>query len=161
MTPNLAALHLSLHALGVQADTDTLEGRVSLQKAIYLAQAAGLPLGYRYSWYIKGPYSPDLTRDYFAMSPASAAGAEGFKLSPKALEAVDRIKPLMEVPNEADDLKRHPDWWLELLASVLYLEKESRLSPDKANEILKRQKPHLLKYAPLAHSKLAEVGLLQ
>jgi uncharacterized protein YwgA len=158
MSTKLAALNLSLGALGLSADTGSLEDRVKLQKAVYLAQAAGLPLGYRYSWYIRGPYSPDLTRDYFALAPSSARKEEELKLSPTAQQAIDRVKPLMEVPAQAQGLK--PDAWLEIVASVHYLKKESQLPHEKALETLKRQKPYLVKYIPLAEQKLAEVGLL-
>jgi len=158
MSTRLAALNLTLGALGLSADTGALEERVKLQKAVYLAQTAGLPLGYRYSWYIRGPYSPDLTRDYFALPSASPGEEEGLKLSLAAKQAIDRVKPLLEVPPQAKGLK--PDAWLEIVASVHYLKKESQLAHEKVLETLNRQKPQLVQYIPLAEEKLAEVGLL-
>jgi len=48
-------------------DMSTFNGRLVLQKTVYLFQLFGLYLGYKFSWYIHGPYSPDLTRDAFRL----------------------------------------------------------------------------------------------
>lgn len=45
----------------------TFKGRLVLQKTIYLLQTCGLNLGYKFSWYIHGPYSPELTKDAFRL----------------------------------------------------------------------------------------------
>lgn len=42
--------------------------RLILQKTIYLMQEFGLNIGYFYSWYIRGPYSPALTRDAYEVA---------------------------------------------------------------------------------------------
>src|SRR5689334_9264229 len=105
MSTKLAALNLTIEALGLPADTGSLEDRVKLQKAVYLAQAAGLSLGYRYSWYVRGPYSTDLTKDYFALPTSLSSEDEGLKLSPAAMNAIARVKPLMQVPPETKGLK--------------------------------------------------------
>lgn len=61
---NVAKLSPCLEKLG-GLRIDTLENRKVLQKQTYLLQESGLDLGYRFGWYIYGPYSPDLTRDAF------------------------------------------------------------------------------------------------
>lgn len=42
--------------------------RLILQKTIYLMQQFGLNIGYFYNWYIRGPYSPALTRDAYQVA---------------------------------------------------------------------------------------------
>lgn len=42
--------------------------RMILQKTIYLLQEFDLNIGYFYNWYIRGPYSPALTRDAYKMA---------------------------------------------------------------------------------------------
>jgi uncharacterized protein YwgA len=42
--------------------------RLVTQKTIYLLQAFGLYLGYLFTWYIRGPYSPNLTRDAYGLT---------------------------------------------------------------------------------------------
>ena len=51
-------LKLVVKELGEQGDIQTLEDRKIFQKAVYLGQLSGLDLGYRYSWYLRGPYPP-------------------------------------------------------------------------------------------------------
>lgn len=41
---------------------NSFDTRLILQKTIYLLQAFGLNIGFHYNWYLRGPYSPDLTR---------------------------------------------------------------------------------------------------
>jgi len=45
----------------------TFNGRLTLQKTIYLLQAFGVYIGYDFSWYLRGPYSPRLARDGFEL----------------------------------------------------------------------------------------------
>src|SRR6266851_4519048 len=122
----LAGLALALEHLGVPRDTDTLPGRLRLQKSIFLAQQAGVDLDYRFGWYIRGPYSPVLTRDYFALSAASAEEAiAGYRLTDEARAALDGILPLFNVPA---GVNLRPEQWLELVGSWRYLKQVSGLS---------------------------------
>jgi hypothetical protein len=41
--------------------------RLILQKTVYLMQQFGLNIGYSFSWYLRGPYSPTLTRDTYEL----------------------------------------------------------------------------------------------
>lgn len=63
MDGRLVVLKRVVEALDEDCNIASFDDRKRLQKAIYLAQIAGIDLGYRYGWYIKGPYSTDLTRD--------------------------------------------------------------------------------------------------
>lgn len=42
---------------------DDFEGRLALQKTIRLLQAFGVDLGYRFGWYLHGPYCKALFKD--------------------------------------------------------------------------------------------------
>lgn len=48
-------------------DMDTFDGRLRLQKFIYLLQAHGIYLGYDFSWYLRGPYCTGLATCGFAL----------------------------------------------------------------------------------------------
>jgi len=48
-----------------QIDLCSLDTRVILQKKVYFLQEFGCKLGYNFGWYLKGPYSTDLTRDAY------------------------------------------------------------------------------------------------
>lgn len=41
--------------------------RLILQKTVYLMEQFGLNIGYYFSWYLRGPYSPSLARDVYSM----------------------------------------------------------------------------------------------
>lgn len=42
--------------------------RLIQQKTVYLMEQFGLNIGYSFSWYLRGPYSPNLTRDTYEMA---------------------------------------------------------------------------------------------
>ena len=64
-------LGLVLREADVSVDVSSFANRLILQKAGYLLQQAGVSLGYHFSWYLRGPYSPDYTDDVFALAGAS------------------------------------------------------------------------------------------
>src|SRR6266516_1455458 len=95
---NLISLKLVLDHLGVPASSSTLPDRKRLQKVTYLAQAAGADLGYRFSWYLMGPYSSVLTRDYFTLGPDVAQQAGQYRLTQQVEAALAKVAPLLQVP---------------------------------------------------------------
>ena len=99
----------------------TFSERFNLQKRIYLIQLMGQDLGYRYSWYLRGPYSRDLTADAFTLKDELAGGErdhERFNLSDDALARIEKAKRLWAVQA---GVGVDSDQWLELLASLHYL----------------------------------------
>lgn len=42
--------------------------RLILQKTVYLMEQFGLNIGYYFSWYLRGPYSPALARDAYTVA---------------------------------------------------------------------------------------------
>jgi uncharacterized protein YwgA len=95
-------------------DINTFKGRLVLQKKIYLLQSFGFYLGYKFSWYIHGPYSPDLTRDAFRLQPIYAEVPE-VKFSNQEIEkCLNKFKRFIgDKENDAD--------WLEQLACTHFL----------------------------------------
>src|SRR5262249_25837222 len=123
-TMNAARLELKLvlDEAGIsQLDLRTFSQRFNIQKRIYLIQLMGLDLGYRYGWYLRGPYSRSLTADAFALRDELIAGEThhaAYRLSPKAAERIAKARKLWDVPS---GLSIGTDEWLELLASLHYL----------------------------------------
>ena len=108
---------LAIDGLGLQFKIDTFEDRLILQKAIYLAQAGGVHLGYYYHWYLYGPYSPSLTRDEYAIADELARGMDDFKSWKLDAESLSRLKRLQGLIPQRQKRRRK----LELLASVHFL----------------------------------------
>lgn len=159
MDQRLVVLKLFLDALGIPDEIATLDDRKRVQKAVYLGQVAGIDLGYRFGWYLLGPYSPQLARDYFALAEARALGesTRGAKLDRSVVSVLRRIQPLL-TEHANCDLKQED--WLELVASVHYLRTVSSFDQGKARKVLKEHKPTLAKFVGIAEQKLAKSRLL-
>lgn len=93
----------------------TFRDRLLLQKRMFFVALSGIELGYSHSWYLRGPYSPALTRDAFNIDETLHASSVPVpELSPKL---VDKLRELAEsFGNEWND-DRH----MELYASLCYL----------------------------------------
>lgn len=153
-------LKLVLDALGESHDISSVDDRVRIQKAIYLAQLFGVNLGYSYSWYVKGPYSTSLTRDYYSLQEAAAAGADATNtmvLSPHVLAAIPHTQAFLEKPQGVALTKSA---WYELLASMHFLVRQSGYSYDKAVELLSAVKPHLRDYLAVGYQRLQAFQLV-
>jgi uncharacterized protein YwgA len=159
MEPKLAVLKLVLEELGVSSSIETVSDRKRVQKAVYLAQLSNLDLGYRYGWYLMGPYCPKLTQDYFELENETET-TEGLSLNPNAQNLIARIKPLMAVPNKLKSVLKQEDW-LELLASYDFLRRVSDMSHDNAVKTFEEKKPHLVCYIPDGQKALRACDLLQ
>jgi len=122
MNPAHVELKLILDYAGISdINLETFSQRFNIQKRVFLIQVTGCDLGYRYGWYIRGPYCRELTADAFALKDELDAGDkehEGFELAQETKERVKRAKRLRSPP---DGLVVSQDDWLELLASVHYL----------------------------------------
>jgi uncharacterized protein YwgA len=153
MDQRAVALKLVLDHLGTN-DISTVDDRMEVQKAIYLAQAAGVPLGYSYGWYVRGPYSPALTRDYFDLSEDAPVNAT---LKQSAAQRLGRVRNLM---NTAIGQLQRPQR-LELLASIHYLITKSRLSEASARKRLNDLKPHVAQHFSSGLALLRQNQFLQ
>ena len=153
------ALKLFLDHLDVPAGIRTFDDRKRVQKAIYLAQRAGVPIGYRFGWYLKGPYCASLTQDYYDLAGAMALGEkdhEDKELKAPVRERLDKVRPLM---NKPEWFNRSPEDWLELVASLDYLLKVRKFSIRQAKAVFREEKPLLSKYVPEARKALKKAGL--
>jgi len=162
-------LALILEHLTVPIDLQTFSNRLNVQKKVYLAQIAGTDLGYRFGWYIRGPYSTDLTQDAFTLKDEIASGEadhKAFQLAPKVTKALDTAKKIWDSPPKSTD----NDDWLELLASLHYL-KHIAYRPhgakrdfDEVFELLIQSKPQFKKRkeeARAAWKRLDDFGLVR
>jgi len=146
----------ALDALQIPLRVQTIDDRKALQKAIYLAQEAGLDFGYPYGWHQVGPYSSQLAEDYQEAAYASAAGTLGIirPLRKQYRTSLESLRPVLEPPT---DVQLSKTQWLELLASLHFLRKYVGQSEKEAHATLHRQKRPLAKYTSAAALALARV----
>ncbi len=160
MDAKLTVLKLFLDELNTHPDIATVDDRKRVQKAVYLGQQSGVDLGYRFGWYLMGPYSPSLTRDYYTLATEIASGDHEYKekeLQPSLRSRLKKIQGLLDPPQE---VKLPQESWLELISSLHYLRKINKLDQDRSLERLNKEKPDLVKFVDQAEGKLQEVGLL-
>lgn len=56
-----------LRELGLRdLSVDSFQDKLVVQKVVYLLQLKGVGTGFKYGLYVRGPYSPDLTRGMYA-----------------------------------------------------------------------------------------------
>ena len=155
----------SLEAAGIPLSVSTFDDRLILQKVVYLLQAAGIQMGYRFRWYLKGPYSPEMTADAFSIINEGESGTQELKrwqLDEKSKEIAQRLQPLLERSGEskADQACR-----LELLASALFLFKTRQADPTNpagtAAILQKNDKNYSTEDVAQAIEELRSYGLLE
>jgi hypothetical protein len=124
-------LNLAIDGLGLEFKIDTFEDRLILQKAIYLAQAGGVHLGYYYHWYLYGPYSPSLTRDEYAIADELTQDmddSKSWKLDANSLSRLKQLRGL--IPGRQKRRRR-----MELLASVHFLIERKQVQGRNISQI--------------------------
>src|SRR5438876_1106010 len=87
----------ALDAAEIPLNVTTFDDRLILQKAVYLLQCAGVRLGYRFRWYLRGPYSPDMTAGAFGIvgeGQSAQTELQGWKLDDASKKRIDPLKPL-------------------------------------------------------------------
>ncbi len=111
---SLGGLLIRIGNFDPEAFNRNFDERLILQKTIYLLQASGLYLGYPFSWYIKGPYSPELASDAYSLAKVyDRARPVRFE----NLESEKRFRHFMSfLGNRSTDAD-----WLERLASIHFL----------------------------------------
>lgn len=114
---------------------NSLNDRVIIQKKIYLLQEQDVDLGYCYNWYLKGPYSPSLTSYvYDNLDTLNSMEYNSISLNKEVSSKIEKINKFQGC--KPDNLSE-ADWY-ELLASILYIYKNSNMwsiKKDKKNVI--------------------------
>jgi len=120
MNPSQIVLKLVLDELHQPLKLANFDDRFMIQKKIYLTQLTGLDLFYRFGWYIRGPYSRELTGDAFALKEQMDRGDdehEHQKLGRDAAKLAETARSFWE--NCPKGISKSD--WVELLASLHYL----------------------------------------
>lgn len=84
--------------------------RLRIQKYVYLAKYCGLDLGYSYTMYRYGPYSPDLTAAYYSLVD--------FNYQAKDLPVTFNAQEFVSLVSNKDEN------WLEIATTLLHQHKK-------------------------------------
>ena len=132
--------------IGIEANPSTFSGRIRIQKFGYIiTKLIPSALQYSFGFYILGPYSPDLAKDYYRCKIEDLPS-----LSSVEAKKVDRIK----------ELKTASVLELEIMASLLSIRERSS-NDDEAKIRLMKIKPYLkLPDIENAALQLKKLGLM-
>jgi uncharacterized protein YwgA len=132
------------HQLGfANINMQDFQDRLRYQKIVYLMQNFGLSLGYGYGWYVRGPYSPDLTKTLFRISGDPELFSQGKQITFKEQETV--VSRINEFKNILGNDINNPIF-LEVLASMVFIKNtfySKKIRDNELKEILLKMKPRL------------------
>ena len=115
----------ALRRLELLSSFATFNDRMRLQKEVYLLQHFGLPTAWKFSWYLRGPYSPDLAHAVLEGS----TGHAGSRLDSQASRAIDEFRERLN-----PDRMTSAEW--EAAASVLYVGKQRDRTWNSQEELV-------------------------
>lgn len=116
------------------------DNRLILQKRIYLMQLFGIDLGYRYNWYMHGPYSPSLTEDAFGVQDTQTeidkqnAGLELTQKAKGMLVKYNKLEVDLSKLKESKELGKT----LEIAASIHYLKHIGFVASEVTSENIEK-----------------------
>jgi hypothetical protein len=154
MDAKLLVLSRVLEAFNISPEMKGVRDRKLKQKAIYLAQVFGVDLGYRYGWYLMGPYSPSLASDYYALAEAGIENDDPRQLNEYTKQQLDAVRRIVSEEHKPADLPIED--WFELLASWHYLRNVNKKDYASAKAVIEKQKSHLTRYIDLADRRFPD-----
>ena len=133
-------LFASLSALGINPEMKTFAERKKVQKLVYLLDKVfGMDFRFSYSWYLHGPYSPEVTKIVFdVIEGRQIVDSSTEALSKTDLAKIDRLKTFLGKEMDSNDK-------LELLVSLHFLiecSRDPRLTQNDVVAFLKSKKPY-------------------
>jgi len=133
-------LFTSLKTLGINPKMTTFAERKKVQKLVYLMDKVfGMGFSFPYSWYLHGPYSPEVTKIVFdVIEGRQAVDVNQEVLSDRDRARIDRLRSFLGKDIDSNDE-------LELLVSLHFLIERSRnpkLTTKDVVDFLKSKKPY-------------------
>ena len=118
--------------MGLKPKLDNFDSRLVMQKTACLLEIMGVDLGYSFSLYVRGAYSPHLTEQLYAHQPQLEALKTPIRLSKEELGKVALLKEVMEGASPAV---------FEIAATYAFLTMAYGKSPMDAMREVKAMKP--------------------
>lgn len=121
-----------LKEMNFEPNMEKFEDRLIIQKTVCLLKLLGFDLGYSFSLYVRGPYSPDLTKDLYEHTDEVDHLKTGYSPSE---EEKKKLQKLFDISDQLNPTM------LEIISTYEYLVR--RLGNDEKEAIvnLKKLKP--------------------
>lgn len=165
MQEKLAELQLFADAFGIASDMQSFSSRLLVQKKIYFLQMFGIDLGFRYGWYIRGPYCPSLTKRFYELEEHQEYKEQIMRkyelridVRQKVADFANKYMQMLErIPNGSEADKA------ELLVSIHYIRNREMPHEKKEKvieELISRKDWYSSEEALLGWEILSEHGLI-
>jgi len=155
VNPRTAIVCAILNELGVALSVDNKPDRIAIQKAIYLAQVKGPDLGFRFQWYLNGPYSPELADAYYRADEERSV----YDKFTAAGRLAERLAPAKEVI-KANPPGIPPADWLEAVGSLDFMMRVMGRDEQTSMKRCRDLKPHLASHFEQALQVLRAKGFV-
>ena len=117
--------------LGLKININLFEDRVLAQKTVCLLQMKGFDLGYQFGLYVRGPYSPMLTRDLYRYHEDFKELRTDKKLTKKQRGILGELRDILGLSPTL----------LEIAATYGYFNLINGLDPVESQRMVKKIKP--------------------
>jgi uncharacterized protein YwgA len=118
--------------MGRRPKVENFQDKLVIQKAVCLLELLGLDMKYRFSIYVRGPYSPDLAADLYANKELVENLKTDYAFTKAEKELIAKIS---EASNNLEPAL------LEIMATYAFLSKKCSLGGKEAIAELKKIKP--------------------
>ena len=119
-----------LKELGFKPNINRFQDRLIVQKIVYLLQLKGVKIGFDYGLYVRGPYSPDLTKEVYSRVKDFENLRTAATLNSNEIKAIQKLKEIFELKPGL----------LEVAATYAFFIKEG-FSAYEATKKVKKFKP--------------------
>jgi|WetSurMetagenome_2_1015567.scaffolds.fasta_scaffold12243_4 uncharacterized protein YwgA len=136
MPNNLDKVISGIKFLGLSPNVHEYRGRFFTQKTAFLAKALGMEITYDFTVYVAGPYSRELTCDYYAQRAKLETLQTDYELTQSDVQVLEKIKACSDIYDNMG--------LMEATSTIVYLKTQNpELTDDNLFVRLKRLKPHL------------------
>ncbi|MCX6804145.1 MAG: hypothetical protein NTY48_06300 [Candidatus Diapherotrites archaeon] len=85
-----------IRAVGIKPNLDNFDNKLVIQKTIFLLQKKGIDCGVPYNFYVRGPYSPELTKGMYEEQEKLKSLKTSKELSKKEEKSAEEFKEIFE-----------------------------------------------------------------
>lgn len=120
---------------------ENFQDRLIIQKIAFISQSLGIEMSYNFGFYKKGPYCPQLTKDYYSNPESITSLNTNTKLSEYDIKILNLIKKF---------IFSHPVYFkhktdlLQAISTILYFKSNNpKILDDDLLRVTKIAKPYL------------------
>ena len=119
----------------MKLSAESFMNRLVCQKVTSIVQESGVPLGYFFKWYLRGPYCSSLADDIYAITSGCPISLEKWSLGEQTKAKLAEVKRLFTClpKNNLESLGKK----LELWSSILFLNRTNQIENNSVETLQK------------------------